>query len=109
MKLIVAIIRPNKLEDVREALLKVGEFGVTITQVRGFGKQQGHIDAFDLKCSFLPKEKLEIAVKDSEVKKVIAAVKKAAFTGENGDGKIFVLPLEDVVRIRTSQSGEDAL
>ncbi len=109
MKLVVAIIRPSRLEDVREALAKIGEFGITLTEVRGIGRQQGRVDAFGVTCGFLPKAKLEIALKDGEVRRVVAAIKKSACTGEHGDGKIFVLPLDEVVRIRTSQSGEDAL
>jgi len=109
MNLVTAIIRPNKLEDVREALEKVGDFGVTVSEVRGFGKQKGHIEAYGIECGFIPKVKLEIALRKSETKKVVQAISKAAKTGVVGDGKIFVVELKDAFRIRTEESGEAAL
>jgi nitrogen regulatory protein P-II 2 len=112
MKLITAVIKPFKLDDVREALAQVGVAGITVTEVKGFGRQKGHTELYrgaEYKVDFLPKVKLEIAVTDDKVDAVVDAVTKAALTGNIGDGKIFVLPLENVVRIRTSETGKDAL
>lgn len=112
MKLITAVIKPFKMDDVREALSEVGIQGVTATEVRGFGRQKGHTELYrgaEYIVDFLPKVKLEIAVSDDMVTAVIEAISKAASTGKIGDGKIFVSSLEQVVRIRTGETGEDAL
>ena len=112
MKLITAIIKPFKMDDVREALSEVGIQGVTATEVKGFGRQKGHTELYrgaEYIVDFLPKVKLEIAVSEDMVESVIEAVTKSASTGKIGDGKIFVSSLEHVVRIRTGETGEDAL
>ncbi|MFT5887399.1 MAG: nitrogen regulatory protein P-II 2 [Zhongshania sp.] len=112
MKLVSAVIKPFKLDDVRAALSEVGVQGVTVTEVKGFGRQKGHTELYrgaEYVVDFLPKVKLEIAVTDDQVEKVIDAVTKAACTGKIGDGKIFVTALEQVIRIRTGESGEDAI
>jgi nitrogen regulatory protein P-II 2 len=110
MKLIIAIIKPFKLDEVKEALGAVGIEGMT--EVKGFGRQKGHTEIYrgsEYTVDFLPKVKIEIAVADDIVAKVIAAVTGAAKTGKIGDGKIFVLPLEDVIRIRTDEHGDSAV
>jgi nitrogen regulatory protein P-II 2 len=112
MKLIKAIIKPFKLDDVRESLSEVGVQGITVSEVKGFGRQKGHTELYrgaEYKVDFLPKVKIETAVSDSDVDKVVEAIRKAANTGKIGDGKIFVLPLEQAVRIRTGESGDEAL
>jgi nitrogen regulatory protein P-II 2 len=112
MKLISAIIKPFKLDDVREALGDIGVSGITVTEVKGFGRQKGHTELYrgaEYVVDFLPKIKLEIAVDDGLVDKVIEAITNAARTGKIGDGKIFVFNLEQVVRIRTGETGSDAL
>ncbi len=112
MKLVTAIIKPFKLDDVREALSEIGIAGVTVTEVKGFGRQKGHTELYrgaEYVVDFLPKVKLEVAVADKAVEQVIEAVIKTANTGKIGDGKIFVSPLEQVIRIRTGEVGEDAL
>ncbi|MBI2792783.1 MAG: P-II family nitrogen regulator [Gammaproteobacteria bacterium] len=112
MKLISAIVKPFKLDDVREALSDINIQGITVSEVKGFGRQKGHTELYrgaEYVVDFLPKVKIEIAVSDSEVNLVIETILKAAHTGKIGDGKIFVLPLEDVVRIRTGETGEDAI
>ena len=112
MKLIIAIIKPFKLEEVKAALAEVGVEGMTVTEVKGFGRQKGHTEIYrgsEYTVDFLPKVKIEIAVADDIVAKVIAAVTGAAKTGKIGDGKIFVLPLEEVVRIRTDERGDVAI
>ena len=112
MKLIIAIIKPFKLDEVKEALNKVGVDGMTVTEVKGFGRQKGHTEIYrgsEYTVDFLPKVKIEIAVADDIVAKVITAVTGAAKTGKIGDGKIFVLPLEDVLRIRTDEHGDAAV
>jgi len=112
MKLVTAIIKPFKLEDVKEALSKVGVEGMTVTEVKGFGRQKGHTEIYrgsEYTVDFLPKVKVEIAVADEVVSKVVAAVISGAKTGKIGDGKVFVLPLEQVIRIRTEEAGEAAL
>jgi nitrogen regulatory protein PII len=112
MKLIIAIIKPFKLDEVKEALGAVGIEGMTVTEVKGFGRQKGHTEIYrgsEYTVDFLPKVKIEIAVADDIVAKVITAVTGAAKTGKIGDGKIFVLPLEDVIRIRTDEHGETAV
>ena len=112
MKLIVAIIKPFKLEEVKEALSETGVEGMTITEVKGFGRQKGHTEIYrgsEYTVDFLPKVKIEVAIADELVPKTIAAITKSAKTGKIGDGKIFVLPLEEVVRIRTEERGEAAV
>ncbi len=112
MKLIIAIIKPFKLEDVKEALAGVGIEGMTVTDVKGFGRQKGHTEIYrgsEYTVDFLPKVKLEIAVGDELVGKAIDAICTGAKTGKIGDGKIFVLPLEEIVRIRTDERGETAV
>jgi nitrogen regulatory protein P-II 2 len=112
MKLVTAIIKPFKLDDVREALSEVGVQGVTVTEVKGFGRQKGHTELYrgaEYVVDFLPKAKLEIAVDDGMVEKVIEAISKSAQTGKIGDGKIFVSNLEQAIRIRTGETGVDAL
>ncbi len=112
MKLIIAIIKPFKLEDVKEALAGVGIEGMTVTDVKGFGRQKGHTEIYrgsEYTVDFLPKVKLEIAVGDELVGKAIDAICAGAKTGKIGDGKIFVLPLEEIVRIRTDERGETAV
>ena len=112
MKLITAIIKPFKLDDVREALAEIGVQGVTVTEVKGFGRQKGHTELYrgaEYVIDFLPKIKLEVAVSTKLSKKVIEAIETSAVTGKIGDGKIFVSDLEKVVRIRTGETDEDAL
>lgn len=112
MKLVTAIIKPFKLDDVRSALSDIGVQGVTVTEVKGFGRQKGHTELYrgaEYVVDFLPKVKLEIAVADGVVETVIEAITKAANTGKIGDGKIFVSTLEQVIRIRTGETGEDAI
>lgn len=112
MKKIEAIIKPFKLDDVKEALKEVGVQGMTVTEVKGFGRQKGHTELYrgaEYVIDFLPKIKLEIVVGDDIVSKVIDSIVESAQTGKIGDGKIFVLPLEEAVRIRTNERGEDAL
>jgi len=112
MKLITAIIKPAKLEEVREALLQCGVQGLTASEVSGFGRQKGHTEIYrgaEYAISFVPKTKIEIAVTDAQVGPVIDALRAAASTGNIGDGKIFVSDLGQAVRIRTGETGEDAL
>ncbi len=112
MKLITAIIKPFKMDDVREALSAIGVAGITTTEVKGFGRQKGHTELYrgaEYVVDFLPKIKLEIAVTDEMVDKAVSTIVKAANTGKIGDGKIFVSNLEQVVRIRTGETGEDAI
>jgi len=112
MKLITAIIKPFKLDDVREALSEIGVSGVTATEVKGFGRQKGHTELYrgaEYVVDFLPKVKLEIAVSDAIVDQAVESIVKAANTGKIGDGKIFVTNLEQIIRIRTGETGEDAL
>jgi nitrogen regulatory protein P-II 2 len=112
MKMVTAIIKPFKLDDVREALSDIGVQGMTVTEAKGFGRQKGHAELYrgaEYIVDFLPKIKLETAVKDSKVDDVIAAICKAASAGKIGDGKIFVFDLAQVVRIRTGETGDDAL
>jgi nitrogen regulatory protein P-II 2 len=112
MKLITAIIKPFKLDDVRAALSQVGVQGVTVTEVKGFGRQKGHTELYrgaEYNVDFLPKVKLEIAVKADVANQVIAAIEKSASTGKIGDGKIFVFDLQQVFRIRTGEFGPEAL
>ena len=112
MKLITAIIKPFKLDDVREALHEVGIAGITVTEVKGFGRQKGHTELYrgaEYKVDFLPKLKLETAVREDLLEQVIEAIQKAALTGKIGDGKIFVSSLEQTIRIRTGETGTEAL
>ncbi len=112
MKLVTAIIKPFKLDDVREGLSEIGVQGITVTEVKGFGRQKGHTELYrgaEYVVDFLPKVKLEAAVPAEMVDKVIEAISKAANTGKIGDGKIFVSSLEQTVRIRTGETGPDAL
>ncbi|MCG3171367.1 MAG: Nitrogen regulatory protein P-II 2 [Pseudomonadales bacterium] len=112
MKLITAIIKPFKLDDVRSALSDIGVQGVTVSEVKGFGRQKGHTELYrgaEYVVDFLPKVKLEIAVDDARTDAVIEAIRASANTGKIGDGKIFVTPLEQVIRIRTGESGPDAI
>ena len=112
MKLISAIIRPFKLDEVREALSDAGVSGITVTEVKGFGRQKGHTELYrgaEYVVDFLPKLRLEAAVPDALVDQVIDAIEAAARTGKIGDGKIFVLPIEQAVRIRTGETGDSAL
>jgi nitrogen regulatory protein P-II 2 len=112
MKLVSAIIKPFKLDDVREALSDIGVQGITVTEVKGFGRQKGHTELYrgaEYVVDFLPKVKIEVAVDDGIVDQVIESVRNAANTGKIGDGKIFVYPVEQVIRIRTGESGVEAL
>ena len=112
MKLVTAIIKPFKLDDVRDALAEVGAQGVTVTEVKGFGRQKGHTELYrgaEYVVDFLPKVKIEVAIDVKQLDRVIEAIVKAARTDKIGDGKIFVTDLEQVVRIRTGETGKDAL
>ena len=112
MKFVSAIIKPFKLDEVREALSGIGVQGITVTEVKGFGRQKGHTELYrgaEYVVDFLPKVKVEAAVDDNMVERVIEAIEAAARTGKIGDGKIFVMPLEQVVRIRTGETGKEAL
>ena len=112
MKLIKAVIKPFKLDDVREALSEVGVTGITVSEVKGFGRQKGHTELYrgaEYVVDFLPKVKVETVVEDGVVDKVIEAIRSAANTGKIGDGKIFVIDVERAIRIRTGESGDDAL
>ena len=112
MKKVEAIIKPFKLDEVKESLSSIGVQGLTVSEVKGFGRQKGHTELYrgaEYVVDFLPKVKLEIIVKDEQVSQVVETITKAAKTGRIGDGKIFVLPVEEVVRIRTGERGEGAL
>lgn len=112
MKLITAIIKPFKLDEVRESLAEVGITGLTVTEVKGFGRQKGHTELYrgaEYVVDFLPKIKVEVAIQDEQVDAVIDAIVRAAHTGKIGDGKIFVTTLEQVLRIRTGETGDVAL
>lgn len=112
MKKIEIIIRPFKLDDVKQALADMGIQGMTVTEVKGFGRQRGHKEVYrgaEYQVDFVPKAKIEVVVESSKVAQVVETVRKAAATGQVGDGKIFVLPVEETVRIRTGESGEAAL
>jgi len=112
MKMITAIIKPFKLDDVREALSEIGVQGITVTEVKGFGRQKGHTELYrgaEYVVDFLPKVKIDVAVDTDVAEKVIEAIRGAANTGKIGDGKIFVSTVEDVVRIRTGETGPEAL
>ena len=112
MKLVTAIIKPFKLDDVREALSEISVQGMTVSEVKGFGRQKGHTELYrgaEYVVDFLPKIKIEVAISDERLSGVIEAISKSANTGKVGDGKIFVSPLEDVVRIRTGEQGSEAI
>jgi nitrogen regulatory protein P-II 2 len=112
MKLVSAIVKPFKLDDVREALSDIGVQGITVTEVKGFGRQKGHTELYrgaEYVVDFLPKVKIDVAVADNFVAHVIESITKAANTGKIGDGKIFVTALEQAVRIRTGETGDDAV
>ncbi|NOR69169.1 MAG: P-II family nitrogen regulator [Methylomarinum sp.] len=112
MKLITAVVKPFKLDDVREVLSDIGVSGITVTEVKGFGRQKGHTELYrgaEYVVDFLPKAKIEVAVAEDLVEQAVEAIAKAANTGKIGDGKIFVTNLEQVIRIRTGEVGEDAL
>ena len=112
MKQITAVIKPFKLDEVREALAEVGASGLTVTEVKGFGRQKGHTELYrgaEYVVDFLPKVKVELGVKDGDVDRCIEAIVKAAKTGKIGDGKIFVSAVEQVLRIRTGETGEEAV
>ncbi len=112
MKLVTAVVKPFKLDDVREALSDIGMQGITVTEVKGFGRQKGHTELYrgaEYVVDFLPKVKIEAATTDDQVDQVIEAISKAANTGKIGDGKIFVVNLEQAIRIRTGESGNEAL
>lgn len=112
MKLVTAVIKPFKLDDVREGLSDIGVQGITVTEVKGFGRQKGHTELYrgaEYVVDFLPKVKIEVAIGDDLVDQVIEAITKAANTGKIGDGKIFVSSLEQVIRIRTGETGVDAV
>jgi len=112
MKLVTAVVKPFKLDDVREALSDIGMQGITVTEVKGFGRQKGHTELYrgaEYVVDFLPKVKIEVATTDDQVDQVIEAISQAANTGKIGDGKIFVVNLEQAIRIRTGESGNEAL
>ncbi|HSD62123.1 MAG TPA: P-II family nitrogen regulator [Burkholderiales bacterium] len=112
MKFVTAIIKPFKLDEVREALSAIGVQGITVTEVKGFGRQKGHTELYrgaEYVVDFLPKVKIEAAIKDEMLDQVIEAIEKSAKTGKIGDGKVFIFPLEQVVRIRTGETGSEAL
>jgi nitrogen regulatory protein P-II 1 len=112
MKMVTAIVKPFKLDEVREALSAIGVQGITVTEVKGFGRQKGHTELYrgaEYVVDFLPKVKVEVVVKDADVDRCIEAIVKAAKTGKIGDGKIFVTAVEQVVRIRTGETNEDAV
>ena len=112
MKMVTAIVKPFKLDDVREALSDIGVQGITVSEVKGFGRQKGHTELYrgaEYVVAFLPKVKIEVVVPDGIVEQVIEAVTKAARTGKIGDGKIFVTPIDQAVRIRTGETGEEAV
>lgn len=112
MKKIVAIIKPFKLEEVKEALVKVGIGGMTVSEVRGFGEQRGQLEVYrgqEVKVDFIPKLKIEVVVRDEQVEQVVEAILQSAYTGKIGDGKIFISPVEEVIRIRTKERGNKAI
>ncbi|PTU73049.1 P-II family nitrogen regulator [Pseudomonas mangrovi] len=112
MKLVTAIIKPFKLDDVRESLSEIGVQGITVTEVKGFGRQKGHTELYrgaEYVVDFLPKVKIDVAISDDQLDRVIEAITKAANTGKIGDGKIFVVNLEQAIRIRTGETGTDAI
>jgi nitrogen regulatory protein P-II 2 len=112
MKMVVAVIKHFKLDDVKDTLSQTGVQGMTVTEVKGFGRQKGHIEIYrgtSFEVRFIPKLKIEVAVPDGRLEEVLEMIRKAAFTGEIGDGKIFVYDLKDAIRIRTGEKGDEAL
>ncbi len=112
MKLIIAIVKPHKLDDVKEALQELGLAGLTISEARGYGRQRGHTEVYrgaEYKVDFVPKVRVEVLVDDADVRRVVDKIVETARTGKIGDGKVWVLPVEEVVRIRTGESGPDAV
>ena len=112
MKLVVAVLKPFKLDDVKEALKNVGVQGMTLTEAQGFGRQRGHTEVYrgaEYEVDFVPKLRIEVAVDDSQVDEAVDAIVSSAATGKIGDGKVWVLPLETIVRVRTGERGSDAL
>jgi nitrogen regulatory protein PII len=112
MKLILAVIRPHRLNEVKEALSEVGVAGLTVVEVKGAGRQKGQVERYrgsEYSVDLLAKCKLEVVVSDDQCEEIVQTIRKAAYTGEIGDGKIFILPLEDALRIRTGERGEDAI
>ena len=112
MKMIWAIIRPHRLQDVKEALADIGVVGLTVTDARGAGRQKGQVERYrgsEYSIDLLAKVKIEVAISDDQCEEALQAIRKSAYTGEIGDGKIFILPLEDSMRIRTGERGEDSL
>ncbi|MDW7973060.1 MAG: P-II family nitrogen regulator [Thermodesulfovibrio sp.] len=112
MKKVEAIIKPFKFEEVKEALVLAGIQGMTVTDVKGFGRQKGHVEIYrgsELQVLFIPKVKIEVVVPDSLVEKVVKVIQEKAYTGNVGDGKIFIIPVEDAIRIRTKERGEQAI
>ncbi len=112
MKKIEAIIKPFKLDDVKEALQEVGLQGITVTEAKGFGRQKGHTELYrgaEYVVDFLPKVKIELVIEDAMLEQAVEAIKQAAHTGRIGDGKIFILPVEDAIRVRTGETGSDAI
>lgn len=112
MKLIIAIIKPHKLEEVKDALNSIGIKGITVTEVKGYGRQKGHKELFrgaEYQIDFIPKIKIEIVIEDNILEEVISTISNVAKTGRIGDGKIFVLPIEDTIRIRTGERGNEAI
>ncbi|MCS6958369.1 MAG: P-II family nitrogen regulator [Aquificaceae bacterium] len=112
MKKVEAIIKPFKLDEVKDALVEIGIGGMTVTEVRGFGQQKGHTEIYrgtEYVIDFLPKVKIEVIVRDEDVEKVVQTIMKTAQTGRVGDGKIFIIPVENVIRIRTGEKGEQAI
>jgi nitrogen regulatory protein P-II 1 len=112
MKKIEAIIKPHKLDEVKQALTRIGVQGMTVTEVKGFGRQKGHTEVYrgaEYKIDFLPKTKIELITVDERVPQVVETIERAAKTGKIGDGKIFIFPVEEVIRIRTGERGRDAI
>ena len=112
MKMVYAILRPHRLQDVKEALADLGVVGMTVTDVRGAGRQKGQVERYrgsEYTIDLLAKIKIEIAVLDDQCEEVVQAIRRASYTGEIGDGKIFILPLEDSIRVRTGERGEDSI
>ena len=112
MKKIEAFIKPFKLDDVKAALMEIGVRGISVTEIRGFGRQKGHTELYrgsEYRVDFLPESKLELVVTDAMAEQVIDVIQKVAHTGQVGDGKIFILPVDDAIRIRTGESGDEAL
>lgn len=112
MKFVIAIVKPNKVEDVHSALQNVGVKGMTVSDVKGFGRQKGHTEIYrgaEYQIDFVPKSKIEIAIDDAQIHQVVEAIQRAASTGKIGDGKVFVLDLQEAIRIRTGESGTAAL